>query len=450
MLCIMSFVMLFAGALGVKDNIDDRNENIRQLELLRERTSSFKELSQKLDGGVSYAEASKEYDELYEKHESASAQHRTDLAINTATRAGIQEARKSLIDASGMVLDAQKQLEDGKKEFDAQKKAALEASGSQSIDEAISKLEETVDSLDGIIAEMGLPVEVSPESPPPAEESGSEPDVNAVNASATSDISGLLTNPAFGALLTDEQKAKLGEVLLSPGQTDPMVQARVIAEVLGEVKNTLNVSLEGLKTLKEYDTLMKMAPGGIGAAWDNINYAVSQLDETEKEMTEKYDELAEEKTRLLKEAVELKEMQQRNSELKSDESRLSSTESLLLSNQNIKLANDNGVDLLTAAENEVSSKEYRDNRDFVLRMVMWGLAAASALCGFISIFGAFEKTKSRCMLIAPVVAYTVFAAAADCLAVILGRGQSYSTLFAAIFGVIQLLVVIPKANKPAV
>ena len=67
-----------------------------------------------------------------------------------------------------------------------------------------------------------------------------------------------------------------------------------------------------------------------------------------------------------------------------------------------------------------------------------------ALAGFIGIPAAFEKTKSRFWLIAPVLLCFGCAVGAEIQCRMLGRGDSYSALAAAVFAAIQLALVIPK------
>ena len=60
---------------------------------------------------------------------------------------------------------------------------------------------------------------------------------------------------------------------------------------------------------------------------------------------------------------------------------------------------------------------------------------------------AFEQLRSRFMLLVPVLGCVACAAGAAYLFVTMGRGSSYSALAAAGFGLLQLLISLPKARK---
>ena len=68
--------------------------------------------------------------------------------------------------------------------------------------------------------------------------------------------------------------------------------------------------------------------------------------------------------------------------------------------------------------------------------------------GKLSVPAAFELVKSRFFLIAPVLLCMVCAAGTEALNMALGLGQQYAALFTAIFALVQLLIVLPKAKKP--
>ena len=69
---------------------------------------------------------------------------------------------------------------------------------------------------------------------------------------------------------------------------------------------------------------------------------------------------------------------------------------------------------------------------------------AAVAMAFAGMPAAYEKVKKRSALIAPVVLYTLFCTAVELLSVLLQGEQHYLTLFAAIFGMIQLIITLPK------
>jgi len=74
------------------------------------------------------------------------------------------------------------------------------------------------------------------------------------------------------------------------------------------------------------------------------------------------------------------------------------------------------------------------------------LAIAGGFFGVLSMVGAYEWIKNRAVLLLPPLMCMLLAAAADGLNMYIGLGQMYSALFAAIFALLHLLVVLPR-NK---
>ena len=72
------------------------------------------------------------------------------------------------------------------------------------------------------------------------------------------------------------------------------------------------------------------------------------------------------------------------------------------------------------------------------------LLIAGGVLGFVGLPAAFERTKSRFLLLAPVLLCLLCAAAAEAVCLYLGRGSSYSAIGAGIFALIQLTVSAPK------
>lgn len=428
-LAVFAVVLLGASAIGIKETIEDHEDNLYTLDLLKLRVETYSELSEKLAGKKTYAELSAQYDNLTAEHEKASAKHRTDLAINTATRAGLKEAREQLVNASGMLLEAEKQLKEQAAMLDEQKKMALEAAGAENLDGAIEQIEGAIQVLDGLL----------PTQEYQANGQGSGEPGDPIQASASA-YEGLPPE-MMQMLLKFIPKEQLPEVMQQMSSGD--------FSFLAPIKIQLESSLAGLRELKKYDDLMSQGSAGIGQGWAGINDAVYMINQKEDEMNDKYNELGEEKEKLLTEAEELKIMQSDLIQLKSDEKHLSSTETLLLANDDIKQANKTGTGIYEAGKAEIDNLEKSFHKEYVSRLTMWGLAIAAAICAFIGIPAAFEKTKSRVMLILPIVLYTFFSALACFIAYDIGRGVSYSTLFAAIFGLIQLIVTLPKEKDAA-
>ena len=77
------------------------------------------------------------------------------------------------------------------------------------------------------------------------------------------------------------------------------------------------------------------------------------------------------------------------------------------------------------------------------------LMLVGGVAGILSIPAAFEKLRGRFVLIAPPVLCLLCAAGAETVFELMGRGSSYSAIFAGIFALVFLIIVIPKEKKKA-
>ena len=162
------------------------------------------------------------------------------------------------------------------------------------------------------------------------------------------------------------------------------------------------------------------------AGWDQIWQTIYDLEDQQTE-------LQEEKTALEQDAQDLAALEEEANKQEELEERV-----------------DGGMELLESAEAcraqliRDGEQEYQRRFAGCLLMIIGGLA------GLVGIPAAFEKPKSRFLLIAPVLLCLACAAAAEALFEWMGRGSSYSAIFAGIFAAVQLLIVTPRVKKPAV
>ena len=162
----------------------------------------------------------------------------------------------------------------------------------------------------------------------------------------------------------------------------------------------------------------------------------------EKKLEEDAAELETEKTDLEKDYKKLNDEKKALDELKADEQRMTSSKVTLTNNENIKSAVDGGEDLISASRNEITRFTDSMHHDFKYRVIACGLMLFAALMGFVDIPAAFEKTKSKFLLIAPVVLFVLCCGGAEGISLWLGRGNMYSAISAGAFGIIQLLLMI--------
>lgn len=169
-----------------------------------------------------------------------------------------------------------------------------------------------------------------------------------------------------------------------------------------------------------------------------------RLWQKQMELEEQAEALQQEKQDLDEQTEELSEQTARTEALKALEQREASLRLTLLEREGIQKRVDGGAELTDAAEYYAAALLRDAEHTATGRLRASALMILGALAGFIGIPAAFEKTKSRFWLIAPVLLCFGCAVGAEIQCRMLGRGDSYSALAAAIFAAIQLALVIPK------
>lgn len=243
-----------------------------------------------------------------------------------------------------------------------------------------------------------------------------------------------------------------GVSLPSMGQ-DPEEMIRGLQAVLGSLSSGFSQISAGFGAIDgglaearnkvfEGELALKKAEAEIQDRLANIWYNLGEL---EKEA----EQLAEEKETLDREASVLSKKILENEALKDLTNRRNSARQLLLNVAEVKSESAGSGDLPGAAEGYL--ERYRSQTQALDegRRRVNVLAILAAAAGLLGIPGAFELTKKRVLLLAPVLLCLGFAAGADWLHVSLGFGQMYAALFTAIFAAVQLLIVLPKKKTIA-
>lgn len=200
---------------------------------------------------------------------------------------------------------------------------------------------------------------------------------------------------------------------------------------------------QGRKALDDAYAMLKK-----GSA--QVNAGKAELDKTLEDLLNQAKELLEGKEALEQDSLELKRMAEETQQKKELERRQTSLRLMLLDRDGIKQRVDKGGELVKSSEAYVEQITKDTNRTFWQRLVACVLMILGGLAGIFSIPAAFEKVKRRFLLIAPPVFCLVCAAAAECIFEWMGRGSSYSAIFAGIFAIVLLLVAIPKPKKRGV
>ena len=113
-LAVMCLITLISGALCLKKAADREERQSAALDQLEEKTAKAKELLAELDAGCEqYDELAAEYDSLSESYSSDTIKYRADLALLTATEAGVKQGRAQLRTGLGAFYTAKAEYEEG-------------------------------------------------------------------------------------------------------------------------------------------------------------------------------------------------------------------------------------------------------------------------------------------------------------------------------------------------
>ncbi len=233
-------------------------------------------------------------------------------------------------------------------------------------------------------------------------------------------------------------------------------QIQGIADQIGGVIGTAQSQLAQAEPLLEQGrAAIELGRAGLAEAGKQIEAGEKALYDARAqiwwEMGKQRDKAARlqyEKERLETEAAQLKELEQAVEARKELEQEERSLRLLLLKRDAVAERNEAGVELTEAAR--LSAQEIEDEAEYQYqgRRLAYLLLIAAGVLGFLGIPAAFEKTKSRFWLIAPVLLCLLCACGAEYVCLKLGRGSTYSAIGGAIFALIQLLVATPRVKKP--
>lgn len=509
-LAVMCVIMLLSGVYGCRKAVAEHGESLAFAQRLTERIAAFRELDEKLVNTVSYDEALAELEELQEQHDGDASQHRTDLAVYSATKGGytmgmnLIEYNKGVIADNKLKIDIgqaqlqqkKTQLASGRAQYEAGKAAFLQnrpndatiagmeaqlaqlqiyegqASGALTAESAAAAAATT-------LANTSRPSGTRPDPSRPATDED-DPDPASVAAwaqynldmaaqaawdqqeaawQAASDAKDA-ADVAYTAALGNCDTAAWAAAGVASGASLQEAQATLSAAAaqisgpLATIRGTeaqlaateaqLVAGEAGIATaeaeLASYETLMKQAESALQAELENLWYKMSELEKDAEELGEEKDRLDLESDKLGKMLVSVEEK-------KELEDKHRSTRVLLTNIDEIKAMVDAGGGVAESAETYLAQSSAEGERLYKGRLLICALALVCGVTGFAGIPGAFEKTKKRFWLLAPVILCLLCACACDGINMYLGLGQMYAALFTAIFALIQLMVILPK-NKP--
>ena len=186
---------------------------------------------------------------------------------------------------------------------------------------------------------------------------------------------------------------------------------------------------------------LKKAEAEAQGALENIWYELGQLEEERAKLAEDKLALDEEASVLSKEILEADELH----ELENDRT---SAKLLLTSVKEVDDMVEAGGEIVPSAEKYLADYKAQtelQNKGWLASCV---LAILGGVAGLLAIPAAYELIHKRVWLIAPAVVSVVLAAASEASYYAVGLGWWYVGMFAAIIGLIHLLIVLPKEKIP--
>lgn len=455
-LIIACSAMLISGAFGLGEAQTKYNADIEEYDKLNERIATYKELSAKLDGEDSYKETIEKLDARQEQHDKDASDYRTDLAERTATQGGYKQGADALWEAKAQTDAAYKQYQDAVLQFQAAE-AEYNAQISQ-LDSTLASISQVQQACAGA-AQLTVPP--APEGPRP--EPGAEP----VRESYETDEAFTAAKTAWDAAVQAQSdwdnamnahngvQAQIdgavgaANAILGQMGAGAVGDAASAAGALGMVAQQLNAAKSeaqqkfeaGRAQLQAAGEAVNAAKGKVDGSLEQIWYDLGKLEDEEPELEEN-------KQKLLDEAEQLEQDKKAAEQKKEDERKLSSTRAALKNYDGVAALLAENDDLAACAESYSDSFFAEMNQNRVIRLIIAALEVVGGALGFLCLAPAYEKSKSRFMLLAPAAASLLLAAAALCMALYFGFGMNYAALPVLIFAPIYLLAAAPKNKIP--
>lgn len=140
-LAVLCLTMLLAGLGGAGGALSEWKKRQEDLDRLNGRIEEYGEILSELEGSGGYKQADLALKERQAQHDEQASRHRTDLAIYTATRGGIQSGLAALDQAYGALRQGRAQYEEGRALFEEQEAAFWE--GYEQFQEGKRQLQES-------------------------------------------------------------------------------------------------------------------------------------------------------------------------------------------------------------------------------------------------------------------------------------------------------------------
>lgn len=460
-LAIMCVIMLIIGALGFGKAEKRLDGDDADYERLTERIATYKELTAKLADAESYKQASAALDEHQQQHNEDAAQYRTDLAERTAKQGGYKKGADALWEAKPAVDAGAKAYYEAESKF-----KAAEAEYNTKMAE-MSAQRGQLATLQGVCASApALPTApTEPTAPTPPNEDSSDEEkaayetaveqyksdmaaYNGLYAQYQADLA--VYNTALQQITAERKQimAGVGGALSQMGipADSPEAASAALGGLIAQIDQGMAAAGEQMNKAREQlasaKSAVESAQMKVNGNLEQIWYELGKMEDEEPELEQKREEL-------LNEAVELAEEKAAAEERREDERKLGATRRTLKGYDGIKAKLTDDAELGEVAAQYADEYRAEYTRAHTARVAISVLEVLGGVLGLCCLPAAFEKSRSRLVLIAPAAAALACAAAAEITAAMLALGQCYAALPVLIFAPLYLLAAIPK-NKPPV
>lgn len=464
-LAIMCVIMLIIGALGFGKAEKRLDGDDADYERLTERIATYKELTAKLADAESYKQASAALDEHQQQHDEDAAQYRTDLAERTAKQGGYKKGADALWEAKPAVDAGAKAYYEAESKF-----KAAEAEYNTKMAE-MSAQRGQLATLQGVCASApALPTEPTAPTQPAnpndtwtdeqkaADQDGFKTAVEQYNSDMAA-YNGLYAqyqadlavyNAALQQITAARKQimANVGGALSQMGipADSPEAASAALGGLIAQIDQGMAAAGEQMNKAREQlasaKSAVESAQMKVNGNLEQIWYELGKMEDEEPELEQKREEL-------LNEAVELAEEKAAAEERREDERKLGATRRTLKGYDGIKAKLTDDAELGEVAAQYADEYRAEYTRAHTARVAISVLEVLGGVLGLCCLPAAFEKSRSRLVLIAPAAAALACAAAAEITAAMLALGQCYAALPVLIFAPLYLLAAIPK-NKPPV
>lgn len=480
-LTLLAVIMLISAVGFAGKSVNSRNEDLFEIERVTQLSGEYSAISEELSVLRTYKEMSELLADWKDEHKTESSEHRSELAVYTATRSGLLSGM-DLVDEYGWVLylawDEYRQgraqfnaalAQNGMTEADIPSDAALDIMEEVfgQLDAGMSNLKENLDALlemqtavEALNALNALRQELKEQydAARSAYDSYKEEFYNAL-------ADGGLEQYGLSAETLAELKAACDaleaqfqdleeriDAISSSLPLEPVLSASLaMIQDLQKRYDELNAQyeqgrafLQGLRTLRQTLNALNEAEAKLTKSQLEIDLNVYEINRQLEELDEQALELEAERDRLDEDYSGILGLSADTSRIKALENSLNVTGLKLKSRQEIADAVNSGESIAAASDSYVNSLKRKSIENYVMRLFMIACLGIAAFSFFMHLPAAFEKLKSRPYLFITLISGLFFSALAFLISLKYSNVDSYIAIICVVLAFFQLIAIIPQ------